>query len=81
MGGLFDLPGLSGFIVMRLDEHNRYNVPLSVCDQRCKTILNYKNTRDSSSQRIFDYKLYNGSLLYCYKIVGQKILEPYCLAV
>ena len=33
MGGLFDLPGLSGFIVMRLSEHNRYIVPLSVCGQ------------------------------------------------
>ena len=36
--GPFDLPGFSGFIVMRLAQHNRYIVSLSVCGQPCNWI-------------------------------------------
>ena len=38
MGGLLDLPWLSGFIVMRVAQHDIYIVPLSVCGQPCNWI-------------------------------------------
>ena len=38
MSGLFDLPGLSGFIVMCLAQHNILIVHLSECGQPCNWI-------------------------------------------
>ena len=46
MGGLFDLPGLSGFIVMRLAQHNIFIHCVQLTMKKiaiiyCREVLNY----------------------------------------